>query len=170
MLRPMAKKMSAVEQARAAAAAKKKASSGGAGINKGVVLMVLAALVPFSLPTVALVGIGMLPTLASWATEKGPNKYAFLCVGGLNFAGVFPYLFGLWFGVHTLDESLRMLTDPIMLMTAYGCSAIGWGIYAAMPPMVASYLAASSQRRVNNLKAAQKKLVEDWGDEVSKKG
>ncbi|WP_231848863.1 hypothetical protein [Paramagnetospirillum magneticum] len=83
---------------------------------------------------------------------------------------MFPYLFGLWFGVHTLDESLRMLTDPIMLMTAYGCSAIGWGIYAAMPPMVASYLAASSQRRVNNLKAAQKKLVEDWGDEVSKKG
>lgn len=170
MLRPMAKKMSAVEQARAAAAAKKKAGSGGAGINRGVVLMVLAALVPFSLPTVALVGFGMLPTLASWATEKGPNKYAFLCVGGLNFAGVFPYLFGLWFGVHTLDEALRMLTDPIMLMTAYGCSAIGWGIYAAMPPMVASYLAASSQRRVNNLKAAQKKLIEEWGDEVSKKG
>lgn len=169
MLRPMAKKMSAVEQARAAAAAKK-AGAGGGGINKGVVLMVLAALVPFSLPTVALVGFGMLPTLASWATEKGPNKYAFLCVGGLNFAGVFPYLFTLWFGVHTLDEALRMLTDPVMLMTAYGCSAIGWGIYAAMPPMVASYLAATGQRRVNNLKAAQKKLIEDWGDEVAKKG
>jgi len=169
MLRPMAKKMSAVEQARAAAAAKK-AGGGTAGLNKGVVLMVLAALVPFSLPTVVLVGFSMLPTLASWATEKGPNKYAFLCVGGLNFAGVFPYLFSLWFGVHTLDESFRMLTDPIMLMTAYGCAAIGWGIYAAMPPMVASYLAASSQRRVNNLKAAQKKLIEDWGDEVSKKG
>ncbi|WP_041042678.1 hypothetical protein [Paramagnetospirillum magnetotacticum] len=165
----MAKKMSAVEQARAAAAAKK-GGGGGGGINKGVVLMVLAALVPFSLPTVALLGFGMLPTLASWATEKGPNKYAFLCVGGLNFAGVFPYLFGLWFGVHTLDEALRMLTDPIMLMTAYGCSAIGWGIYAAMPPMVASYLSASSQRRVSSLKAAQKKLMDEWGDEVSKKG
>ncbi|WP_235062919.1 acyl-CoA synthetase [Paramagnetospirillum caucaseum] len=169
MLRPMAKKISAVDRARAAAAAKK---GGGApaGINRGVVLMVLAALVPFSLPTVVLVGFGMLPTLASWATEKGPNKYAFLCVGGLNFAGVFPYLFTLWFGVHTLDEAFRMLTDPIMLMTAYGCSAIGWGIYAAMPPMVASYLSASSQRRVNNLKAAQKKLIEEWGDEVAKKG
>ncbi|WP_096701369.1 acyl-CoA synthetase [Magnetospirillum sp. 15-1] len=166
----MAKKISAVDRARATAAAKKAGSGGAVGINKGVVLMVLAALVPFSLPTVVLVGFGMLPTLASWASEKGPNKYAFLCVGGLNFAGVFPYLFSLWFGVHTLDEAFRMLTDPIMLMTAYGCSAIGWGIYAGMPPMVASYLAASSQRRVNNLKAAQKKLIEDWGDEVSKKG
>ncbi len=166
----MAKKISAVDRARAQAAAKKAGAGGAVGINKGVVLMVLAALVPFSLPTVVLVGFGMLPTLASWASEKGPNKYAFLCVGGLNFAGVFPYLFSLWFGVHTLDEAFRMLTDPIMLMTAYGCSAIGWGIYAGMPPMVASYLAASSQRRVNNLKAAQKKLIEDWGDEVSKKG
>lgn len=169
MLRLMAKKMSAVEQARAAAAAKKK-GGGVPGINKGVVLLVLAALVPFSLPTVVLVGFGMLPTLASWATEKGPNKYAFLCVGGLNFSGVFPYLFSLWFGVHTLDEAIRMLTDPVMLMTAYGCSVLGWGIYAGMPPMVASYLASSSQRRVNNLKAAQKKLVDDWGDEVSKRG
>lgn len=168
MLPPMAKKMSAVEQARAAAAKKK--SAGAPGINKGVVLLILAALVPFSLPTVVLIGFGMLPTLGAWATEKGPNKYAFLCVGGLNFSGVFPYLFGLWFGVHTLDEALRLLTDPMMLMSAYGCAAIGWGIYAAMPPMVASYLSASSQRRVNSLKSAQKKLVEDWGDEVSKKG
>jgi hypothetical protein len=164
----MAKKMSAVEQARAAAKAKK--GGGAPGINKGVVLAVLAALVPFSLPTVVLIFFTMLPTLGSWATEKGPNKYAFLCVGGLNFSGVFPYLFSLWFGVHTLDEAFRMITDPIMLMTAYGCAAIGWGIYAAMPPMVASYLASSSQRRVNNLRSAQKKLIEEWGDEVAKKG
>jgi hypothetical protein len=165
----MAKKMSAVEQARAAAKAKK-GGGGGAGINKGVVLAILAALVPFSLPTVVLVFFTMLPTLASWATEKGPNKYAFLCVGGLNFSGLFPYLFSLWFGVHTLDEAFRMVTDPMMLMTAYGCAMAGWAIYAAMPPMVASYLSASSQRRVNNLKAAQKKLIEEWGDEVAKKG
>ena len=165
----MAKKsVSAVAQAKAAAAAKK-GGGGGTGINKGVVLAILAALVPFSLPTVVLIFFTMLPTLVSWATEKGPNKYAFLCVGGLNFAGVFPYLFSLWFGVHTLDEAFRMLTDPIMLMTAYGCAGIGWAIYGGMPPRVVSYLAASSKRRVGNLKSAQKKLIEDWGDEVTKK-
>jgi hypothetical protein len=165
----MAKKqVSAVAQARAAAAAKKGGKKGG--LNKGVVLAILAALVPFSLPSVVLIFFTMLPTLGSWATEKGPNKYAFLCVGGLNLAGVFPYLFGLWFGVHNLDEALRLVTDPLMLMTAYGCAALGWGIYAAMPPMVASYLSSSSQRRVNNLKSAQKNLIEEWGDEVSKKG
>jgi hypothetical protein len=164
----MAKKpnVSAVAQARAAAAAKK---GGGAGVNKGVAMLILAALVPFSLPTVLLVFFTMLPTLVAWATERGPHKYAFLCVGGLNFAGVLPYLFSLWFGVHTLDESFRMLTDPAMLLITYGCSGLGWVVYAAMPPMVGSYLTFTSQNRVGNLKAAQKKLIEDWGDEVAKK-
>lgn len=148
--------------------AKAKAAPKG-GLNKGVVLVILAALVPFSLPTVVLVFFTMLPTLVAWATEKGPNKYAFLCVGGLNFAGLFPYLFSLWFGVHTLDEAFRMLTDPIMLMTTFACAGIGWAIYGAMPPMVVSYLAHSSQRRVGNLKAAQKQLIDDWGEEVAKK-
>ena len=155
-----------------AAPAKKGAKGTGkpkGGLNKVVVLVILAALVPFSLPTVVLVFFTMLPTLVAWATEKGPNKYAFLCVGGLNFAGLFPYLFSLWFGVHTLDEAFRMLTDPLLLMTAYGAAGVGWGLYGAMPPMVASYLAHSSQRRVGNLKAAQKKLIEEWGDEVAKK-
>lgn len=161
------KKLSAVEQAKAAAAAKKGGKS--KGINKGVVLVILAALVPFSLPTVVLVFFTMLPTLVAWIIEKGPNRYAFLCVGGLNFAGVFPYLFSLWFGVHTLDESFRMVTDPVMLSVAYGCAGIGWGLYGMMPPLVASYLASSSQRRIANLKAAQTKLVEEWGDDVVKK-
>jgi hypothetical protein len=165
----MAKKPSASTAKAQAAAKKKGGGGGGGGINKSAVLMVLAALVPFSLPTVVLLFFTMLPTLVAWATEKGPNKYAFLCVGGVNFAGLFPYLFSLWFGVHTLDEAFRMLTDPIMLLVTYGCACIGWLIYAAMPPMVASYLSYTSQRRVGNLKAAQKKLIDEWGDDVAKK-
>jgi hypothetical protein len=161
------KKTSAVAQAKAAAAAKKGGKAGG--VNKGVALVILAALVPFSLPTVVLVFFTMLPTVVAWVTEKGPNKYAFLCVGGLNFSGVFPYLFALWFGVHTLDEALRMVTDPMMLTTAYACAGVGWGIYGLMPPLVASYLASSGERRVSNLQAAQRKLIEEWGDEVAKK-
>ncbi|MGE5506614.1 MAG: acyl-CoA synthetase [Actinomycetota bacterium] len=164
----MAKKqMSAVEQARARAAAQK--GGGGAGMNKIVVMMILAALVPFSLPTVILVAVTMLPTLVAWATEKGHNKYAWLCVGGVNFAGVIPYLFSLWFGVHTLDESLHLLTDGSVLLVSYACAGAGWLIYAGTPPMVASYLSMSTQRRVANLKSAQKKLVEEWGDDVAKK-
>lgn len=160
-------KTSAVAQAKAAAAAKK--APKGAGINKSVALILLAALVPFSLPTVVLVFFTMLPTLVSWVAEKGPHRYAYLCVGGLNLAGLFPYLFSLWFGVHTLDEAFRMITDPMMLMTVYGCAFIGWGIYTLLPPLVATYLANHNRGRITNLRALQTKLVSEWGEEVSRK-
>lgn len=163
------KKPSAVEMARAQAAARNAPQNAGPGLNKAVVLILLAALVPFSLPTVVLVFFTALPTLGAWLSEKGQHKYAWLCVGGLNFAGLIPYLFGLWFGVHTLDEAFRLLTDATMLLVVYGCSGLGWLIYIAMPPMVASYLSLIGQRRVANLKSAQKKLIDDWGDDVAKK-
>lgn len=151
-----------------AKAAAKGQKSGG-GMNKAVVLMILAALVPFSLPTVVLLFFTMLPTLAAWASEKGANKYAWLCVGGLNFAGVIKFLFDLWFGVHTLDEAFNLLSEGSLLLWAYGASGIGWLLYTSMPPMVSSWLAFTTDRRVAALKAAQKRLVEDWGDEVTKK-
>lgn len=143
------------------------AQSGGS--NKMVVMMVLAGFVPFCLPTVVLLSITMLPTLGAWASEKGRDKYAWLCVGGLNFAGVFPFLFSLWFGVHTVEESINILSEGSVLLFSYGASAAGWLIYMSMPPMVASWLSFNTDRRVNALKAAQKKLVEEWGDEVSKR-
>lgn len=163
----MAKKPSAAAQAKAAAQARK--GGGGAGMNKVVVLMVLAALVPFSLPTVVLLFFTTLPTLGAWASEKGAHKYAWLCVGGFNFAGVIPYLFTLWFGVHTLDESFNMLADAGVLLWAYGCSGIGWLIYMGTPPVVGSWLGFTIERRVAALKAAQKKLIDEWGNEVAKK-
>lgn len=138
-------------------------------MNKAVVLLILVALIPFSLPTVIIIGVTMLPTLAAWASEKGKARYAWLCVGGLNFSGIISSLFTLWFGVYTIDEALAMLSEGSVLLWAYGCSGIGWLIYMGIPPIVSSWLAFVSERRVASLKAAQKKLIEDWGDEVGKK-
>ncbi len=163
--RPPPRSAVAMAQAKAAAGKKK----GGAGVNKVVVLMIIAAMVPFSLPTVTVLAFTMLPTLAAYFSERGGNRYAWLCVGGLNFAGVIPFLFSLWFGVHTLDEALNMLSDAGVLLWAYGTATFGWLLYKAMPPFVASWLSFSTERRVSSLKAAQRKLVEEWGDEVGKK-
>ena len=169
----MAKKVSAVKQAQAQAAAQAAARArkgGSAGANKIVVLMILAALIPFSLPTVVVLFFCGLPTLGAWAGEKGKNKFGWLCVGGFNFAGIIPFLFDLWFGVHTLDEAFNMLSSANVLLWAYGCSGIGWLMYMVTPPVVKSWLAFTTDRRVSALKAAQKRLVEEWGPEVTKKG
>ncbi len=141
----------------------------GLGINKGVLLMVVAALVPFSLPTVTILAVTMLPTFTAYFAERGPNRYAWLCVGGLNFSGVVPFLFTLWFGVHTMDEAFRMLSEASVLLWGYTTAAFGWVIYNVTPPIVSSYLAYSAERRITSLKSVQKRLIEDWGDDVARK-
>ena len=149
---------------KAAAAAKKPA-----GVNKAVAFMLLAAMVPFSLPTVIVAFFTMLPTLGAWASERGKHRYAWLCVGGLNFSGVIPFLFSLWFGVHNVDEAFNLLSDSGVLLWAYGCSVIGWMIYMLLPPAIGSWLNYNTDRRVSALKAAQKRLVDEWGDDVSRR-
>lgn len=146
----------------------KAANSGG--VNKIALMMIGAALIPFSLPSFVVLGVTMLPTVGAYFSERGSNRYAWLCVGGLNFAGVVPSLFGLWFGVHTVDEAMRLLSEANVLLWGYGTSLIGWVIYKAMPPITLSWLKMRSERRITVLKNSQIKLIEDWGDEVNAKG
>jgi hypothetical protein len=124
------------------------------------------ALVPFSLPTILVMFVGLLPTIVAAVVERGTNRYAWVCVGGLNFAGLAPWLFSLWFGHHTLGFALEQVTNITMLLVAYGAAGIGSALYLAMPPVVATIMSATSQSRAVGLHATQRKLVEQWGDGV----
>jgi hypothetical protein len=148
------------------AGVKKAASPPGGGVNKMVIIALIVAAIPFSLPTVIVLGAGMLPTLGAFLSEKGENRYAFLCVGGLNFAAVVPYLFGMWFGVHNIDEALNLVTNSSFLLWSYLASMGGWVVYKAMPPIISGWLSMNTHKRINGLKAAQRKLIDDWGPDV----
>lgn len=139
----------------------------GGMVNRLVAFLTLAALVPVSLPTILVLFCAMLPTLVSAFAERGDNRYAWICVGGLNFAGVAPWLFTLWFGHHTMQFALEVVTNVTMLVVAYGAAAGGWLIYAATPPVVATVMSATSQHRAVRLAAQKRKLIEEWGDAVT---
>jgi len=95
MAKPKASAKSAAKApAKSAAKAKKTGRSGGPA-NGMLVLLTCAALVPFSLPTILLLFVGLLPSLVAVVAERGRNRYAWMCVGGLNFAGLAPWLFML---------------------------------------------------------------------------
>ncbi|HIJ62956.1 MAG TPA: acyl-CoA synthetase [Rhodospirillaceae bacterium] len=155
-------------KAKTPAKGKAKASGGNSsGTNRMVISLALIALVPFSLPTLLVLFVGMLPTLVAALAERGANRYAWICVGGLNFAGLASWLLALWFGHHEFSYALQEITDINMLMAAYGASAFGWALYLVMPPVVGTFMAANSQRRAGSLASQQRKLVELWGEEVA---
>jgi hypothetical protein len=134
--------------------------------NRIVLGLALIALVPFSLPTLILLFAGMLPTLAAAFLERGTAKQAWVSVGGLNFAGLSNWLLNLWFAHHTIGYAISQLETVTPLLVAYAASAMGWALYLAMPPLVNAVTSVTSQRRVITLAAEQRKLVEQWGDEV----
>lgn len=134
-----------------------------------ILLLSLAlAFVLMFLPTVLFVAVGMLPTVAAYVVDRNPDKYEWICVGGLNFAGCVPFLLRLWSGRHTVEAAGAMLTDVFTLMAVFGAAGLGWLLFMALPPMVGVFMQMKAQRRVANLKATQQRLIQSWGPEVGK--
>ena len=142
-------------------------TGGMSGGNKMLLLFTGIALVPFSLPTLLVLACGMLPTMASAILPRGgAGKNAWMAVGGLNFAGLSPWLLTLWFGHHTLDYATEEVASIYPLLVAWLAAGVGWLLHLAMGPIVASWMVYTSQRRIGELVSGQRKLVEVWGEEV----
>ena len=144
------------------------AQKGGSKVSSNRLLIQLLgiAMVPFSLPTILVLFCGMPPTVGALLTERGKSRYAWICVGGLNFAGLSPWLVNLWFGHHDFVHAIEVITDVGMYLVAYGASAVGWLIYSVTPPIVGTIAGMTSQSRLATLAATRKSLVEKWGDGI----
>jgi hypothetical protein len=134
--------------------------------NRLLIVLTVLALVPFSLPTLIILFCGMLPTIMAVFGERRGGRYAWICVGGLNFSGLTPWLFDLWFGHHTLSFAFDQLTNITMLLTAYGAAVGGWMLYLGTPPIVGLVMSITSRNRAVSLISEQRKIVDLWGDTV----
>ena len=123
-------------------------------------------LVVVAMPTVLLMFFGLLPTMAAFLTDKTKQKTTTFCVGAMNFAGLFPYLYDLWGGANSLGSAIEMLANVFSLFVIYGSAAFGLLIFNWIPPVIGSFLSTVNERRMKVLRKRQRQLVEEWGDEV----
>lgn len=110
---------------------------------------------------------GMLPTLVAFIVDRSEQKSATFCVGSINFIGVFPYVMDLWLKNNTMDAAINNVTDLFAMLIMYSSAAFGWLLFMAMPTVVASFVTVIQQRKVAQLRAQQKELIEEWGAEVA---
>lgn len=129
-------------------------------------LIILALLLVVALPTVIFLAFGLLPAMVALIIDRTEEKSATFCVGGLNFCGVFPYIFELWLGDNSLEQASQMLTDVFVLAVMYGGACMGWMLYLSVPPVIASFIQVLSQRRLQQLRKLQRDIIEEWGEEV----
>lgn len=130
--------------------------------------VMIVGLIWISLPTVLMILVGMPPTFVAWIIDRSHQKSATYCVAGMNFCGLFPYLMDLWMGVHSLKAAGAIVTDVFALLVIYGAAAFGWMIYITVPPVVSTFLTVMAQRRVAQLRALQRQIVDEWGEGVAR--
>ena len=142
------------------------AQSAAVKVIGGMLLLGVGVLV---LPTMMVLAIGMLPTMAAYLTDRRREKYAAFCVGAANLCGVLPFTLALWTQDHSFDHALKQIGDPLAWFAMYGAAAIGWAIYYVTPGIIALFLKVQIERRIEKLKQYQAELIEEWGQEIAKK-
>ncbi len=139
----------------------------GRRAQAGWSFIALLILVVVSLPTVLLLFFGMLPAIVVYIIDPSKHKASTICVGAMNFAGVFPYLLDLWTGIHSIDTVMGVLNDVFALMVMYSAAGGGWMLFVAVPPVVGILLNWTAQRRIAALRARQKRIIGEWGKDVT---
>lgn len=132
-----------------------------------VIFASLAVGMVLALPTVLVIGMGLLPTFAALLVDVHPKKYAAWSVGLLNAAGLLPYLGKVWMEGHDLDAAYAVLSDVVAWLVVYSAAGAGWLVYMAMPALGSVIVDMRSNSRIRRLKAEKQALIDEWGEAVA---
>lgn len=132
-----------------------------------IVFSIAIGIAVFTLPSVLLLGVGMLPTFAAMLTDRRREKYATLCVGCMNFTGVLPFMIMLWAEDHSYDNAFSIIGDPFTWLVMFGAAAIGWSIFFIAPGFIGIFIGMRTEQRIERLRRRQRDLIEEWGPGVA---
>ena len=107
-----------------------------------------------------------MPTIFAWIIDKSEKKYAMFSILGMNLSGLLPYLMDIWFKDHTTEAAIDVLSNIFDLIIIYGSAIFGWIMFISLPPLIITFLMAISDRRIALLEGNQKKLTEEWGEDI----
>lgn len=145
---------------------RKQSRSGG--LFYRVLLLVLSVpAIWILLPTIVFLFVTMLPTLVALIVDRSRQRWSWICVGGLNFAGSAPFLIEMWFGVSDIEAALSLLGDVWTILSAYLAAMLGWVLYSSVPPLVGAFVQMTAHRKIQMLRGEQQRLVRQWGEEVA---
>jgi hypothetical protein len=144
------------------------AGTANSAATKTILVTISGGVAIFTLPTVLILGIGMMPTLAAMLADRRKEKYATLCVGCMNFMGVLPFMVQLWTEEHSYERAFQIIGEPFTWLVMYGAAALGWSIFFVAPGIVGMFIAMRSEQRIQALRRRQRELVEEWGPGVAR--
>ena len=138
------------------------------GSLKPLLWVVLLSITVLKFPeSIILLLVGMLPTMVAFVIDRSSGKYATLCVGAMNIAGIFPSIFKLWTGQNSFSQAIQIITNIFDLVIMYGAAGFGWILYIIIPSAVSALLNIIAQRRITRIRKQQQQLIGEWGKNVA---
>jgi hypothetical protein len=121
-------------------------------------------------PTALLVAMLLAPGLLALLFDRQPGQATARSMLLFGAAALASPLRRLWESGHSLSGALTLLSDPIVLGTAWLAAGFGWLLNEMMPILMQFALEARSKARVRALHAARARLTEEWGLESETAG
>ncbi len=119
------------------------------------------------LPSLLVLAVCLLPTLAAYVADRYRDKSLAVTVGLMNLCGALPVLAELWSRGQTMGAAGEVLADVFLWLLAYGAAGVGWLLFMMMPPVVTAYYSLTGTNRIHELRQRQERLLELWGPEVA---
>lgn len=110
----------------------------------------------------------MIPTLVAMLVDRQPQKTLWMTVGSLNLAGTVPAWFALWDAGRNIGAAIDIISNPGILIVAYGGAAAGWIIHMNVTPLVAAIVVRRNESRLKDIDKRQRELARKWGDDIGK--
>lgn len=129
-----------------------------------ILVLILAVLFR---PTAVILAVGLIPTWATFAFDRTPEKFGVLCIGSLNLAGLYPVLMPLWMQGHTMERAMKALGDPLTGAVIIGAATVGVAIYVATPRIVSLVVRYSVGREIAEIEKRQGELIAYWGEALT---
>ena len=142
-------------------------TSAKAGFMPILLAMLFVGALLTSLPTILLALFGLLPTGVAFIIDRTESKQTTQTVGWMNFAGLWPYLWMLWTGEHSISRAMGFLGDVFVWLVIYAAAAFGWTIFVLLPPIIVQVLDILAKKRVETLRENQREIIAKWGKEAA---
>lgn len=112
--------------------------------------------------------IALLPSITAFYMDNAPGRPTFKTVFFCNLAAMLPWLVPILIaGVQLKSyDTHTTISNPMVWMVVFGGAAAGWCIIYICSFLSRFFVAAFYEHSAAGLESFQKKLVEEWGEEI----
>lgn len=132
-------------------------------------IMLAGGLFVFKTTTIFII-IGMMPSIVAYYGDTSKTRLYFRALAAANLAGVIPFAGDMMTRGNSLSGFISVSTQPMTWLTVFGSAIFGSLLMVTCPMLARYFLDLTQQNRIITIEQKQKRIVEEWGEEVQRTG